>query len=106
MVDNSGYIKVVDFGCARALPLAGRTHTLCGSPAYLCPEMILSRGYNRGADYWALGIALFEMMTRRTPFEHSNLVRSLHLLVIDFCFVILIYFLFFSLPRQCSFRTF
>eukprot|EP01031_Cornospumella_fuschlensis_P039774 gene39774-48426_t len=73
MVDSSGFLKVVDFGCARPLPLSGRTHTLCGSPAYLCPEMILSRGYNRGADYWALGIALFEMMTRRTPFEHSNL---------------------------------
>lgn len=71
----SGYAKVIDFGCAKVLPLNDktcRTHTLCGCPEYASPEAVLGKGYNRSADLWALGIFIFELAARKTPFVHDN----------------------------------
>jgi protein kinase A len=75
VIDGNGYLKIVDFGCAKVLPLNDRTcrtNTLCGCPEYASPEAVLGKGYNRSCDFWALGIFLFELMTRRTPFAHDN----------------------------------
>jgi serine/threonine protein kinase len=75
VIDGNGYLKVVDFGCAKVLPLNNstcRTHTLCGCPEYASPEAVLGKGYNRSCDFWALGIFLFELVTRRTPFANDN----------------------------------
>eukprot|EP00981_Chlorochromonas_danica_P000013 scaffold17_cov187-Ochromonas_danica.AAC.9 len=73
MIDASGYIKIVDYGCAKVVPLTEKTQTLCGTAEYLAPEMILSRPYNRSVDFWGLGILLFELLTRSTPFAHTNM---------------------------------
>jgi len=61
----NGYVKLVDFGNARRL--LGRTYTLCGTPEYLAPEMILVRGHGKGVDWWALGVLLYEMMMGAVP---------------------------------------
>ena len=38
--------------------------------------MVLSKPHNRAVDLWALGIFLFELITRTTPFDHPTTVRA------------------------------
>lgn len=54
-------MKLVDFGLAKQL-LSGKTWTLCGTPDYLAPEIILNEGHDLAVDYWALGVLIFEMV--------------------------------------------
>ena len=67
LIDNEGYLKLTDFGFAKYCET--RTYTLCGTPEYLAPEIIMSKGYDKGVDYWALGCLLYELYLSRTPFS-------------------------------------
>jgi len=49
---------------------------LCGAAEYIAPEMVLSKGYNKAVDFWAIGVLMFELLTRTSPFAHSNLVSQ------------------------------
>lgn len=66
MIDTDGFIKVVDLGFAKRI--RQKTYTLCGTPEYLAPELVLQKGHNRAVDYWALGVLIFEMLTGSSPF--------------------------------------
>lgn len=66
LIDADGYMKIVDFGFAKVVE--DRTYTLCGTPEYLAPELVLGKGHDRGVDYWALGILLYECVSGYSPF--------------------------------------
>lgn len=70
LLDREGHIKLTDFGFAKKL--VDRTWTLCGTPEYLAPEVIQSKGHGRAVDWWALGILIFEMLSGFPPFFDDN----------------------------------
>jgi serine/threonine-protein kinase len=80
-VGGAAMIKVLDFGVSKSIEAMGggrgaltRTRAMLGSPLYMAPEqMRSSRDVDARADVWALGIVLFELLTRRWPFEAETL---------------------------------
>jgi len=72
LLDENGYAKLTDFGLAKNLAKDEKANTFCGTPEYLAPEVILSKGHNRPADWWALGILIYEMLFGIPAFYSSN----------------------------------
>lgn len=50
LLDRHGHVKITDFGFAKEVP--DITWTLCGTPDYLAPEVVASKGYNKSVDWW------------------------------------------------------
>ena len=61
LIGSDGHLKITDFGFAKKI--LDRSYTLCGTPEYLAPEIIMGHGHNHGVDWWALGILLYEMIS-------------------------------------------
>ncbi|GAM19777.1 hypothetical protein SAMD00019534_029520 [Acytostelium subglobosum LB1] len=81
LLDEDGHIKLTDFGLSKSgiTSVVGEKNgegqfatTFCGTPEYLAPEIITGAGHGKAADYWSVGILLFEMLTGRSPFLASN----------------------------------
>jgi len=70
VLTDKGTLKIVDFGMAKRVEHI--TFTVCGTPEYMAPEIIHGKGHNRGVDYWALGILVYEMVVGHTPFADPS----------------------------------
>ncbi|KAL6604155.1 Pkinase-domain-containing protein [Neocallimastix californiae] len=70
MLDITGHIKLVDLGFAKHVPDV--TYTLCGTPEYMAPEVILSKAYGKAVDWYSLGILIYEMLCGYPPFYDQD----------------------------------
>ncbi|XP_042364798.1 serine/threonine-protein kinase ULK1 isoform X2 [Plectropomus leopardus] len=69
---NNTCIKIADFGFARYLQNNMMAATLCGSPMYMAPEVIMSQNYDAKADLWSIGTIVFQCLTGKAPFQASS----------------------------------
>ena len=69
VVDENGYLKLVDLSIAKVVH--NRTYTITGTPHYMAPEVLSGQGYNHSADLWSLGIILYEFIMGSVPFGDS-----------------------------------
>lgn len=58
-----------DFGFARFLQDGVMAATLCGSPMYMAPEVIMSHQYGAKADLWSIGTIIYQCLTGKAPFQ-------------------------------------
>ena len=72
---TQGFVKIVDLGLAKQIK-HGKTWTMCGTPDYLAPEIILNEGHDLSVDYWALGVLIYEMVTGWPPFYADEPMKT------------------------------
>eukprot|EP00930_Biecheleria_cincta_P095927 TRINITY_DN8781_c0_g1_i1.p1 TRINITY_DN8781_c0_g1~~TRINITY_DN8781_c0_g1_i1.p1 ORF type:complete len:356 (+),score=65.11 TRINITY_DN8781_c0_g1_i1:111-1070(+) len=68
----NGYSKLTDFGFAKIIEPGTRTYTLCGTPEYIAPEVLLNKGHGKPVDWWTLGILIYEMIVGYPPFVDED----------------------------------
>ncbi|KAL0126993.1 hypothetical protein PUN28_005375 [Cardiocondyla obscurior] len=81
LLDNQGYVKLVDFGFAKRLDNGRKTWTFCGTPEYVAPEVILNKGHDISADYWSLGVLMFELLTGTPPFTGADPMKTYNIIL-------------------------
>ena len=59
---------LADFGFARELGSEAMAHTVCGSPLYMAPEVLLSEPYDGKADLWSIGTIMYQCKYGKAPF--------------------------------------
>lgn len=84
LITSDNKVKITDFGIAR-LDTSNLTQEgqLLGTPNYMAPEQIQGKEIDHRADLFALGVVLYEMLTRHKPFQGENLTVVSHRIVYD-----------------------
>ncbi|HET9228060.1 MAG TPA: serine/threonine-protein kinase, partial [Thermoanaerobaculia bacterium] len=84
LITADNKVKITDFGIAR-LDTSNLTQEgqLLGTPNYMAPEQIQGKEIDHRADLFALGVVLYEMLTRHKPFQGENLTVVSHRIVYD-----------------------
>uniref|UniRef100_A0A8C4RCM5 cGMP-dependent protein kinase n=1 Tax=Erpetoichthys calabaricus TaxID=27687 RepID=A0A8C4RCM5_ERPCA len=81
LLDHCGYAKLVDFGFAKQIGFGKKTWTFCGTPEYVAPEIILNKGHDVSADYWSLGILIFELLSGSPPFSGPDPMKTYNVIL-------------------------
>lgn len=73
LLDFEGHVKVTDFGLAKGdISSESRTNSFVGTMEYMAPEILTATGHGKQADWWSLGILVFEMLSGKPPFLSKN----------------------------------
>lgn len=76
LLDAAGDLKVADFGLGAVADGGSLRHTMCGTPAYVSPEILAKQGYEPAkVDVWSCGVVLFVLAAGYLPFNDASLVN-------------------------------
>lgn len=73
LLDSQGYIRITDFGLSKkGVTGLKDAQSICGTPEYLAPEVILKTGHGKPVDWWTFGCFLYEILTGVPPYYTSS----------------------------------
>ncbi|KAL2317561.1 hypothetical protein Fmac_031437 [Flemingia macrophylla] len=72
LLDADGHAVLTDFGLAKQFNETERSNSICGTVEYMAPEIVMGKGHDMAADWWSVGILLYEMLTGKPPFFGGN----------------------------------
>ncbi|KAK8797217.1 hypothetical protein WA158_004427 [Blastocystis sp. Blastoise] len=73
LLDRYGHVYITDFGLSKLNVNKGQmVQTICGTPEYVAPEVLLGNPYGKAVDWWSIGTLLYEMMVGLPPFYDKN----------------------------------
>lgn len=73
MIDNYGYIRLTDFGLSKKTDPGNKlAYSVCGTPEYLAPEIVLKQGHGKAVDWWSLGSIIYEMYSGLPPYYSED----------------------------------
>jgi serine/threonine protein kinase len=73
LIDEKGMVKIIDFGFSVCTPPDSRLKIYCGTPSYMCPEIVTKKDYSGfQADIWSLGVLLYLLLTGMYPFKGAS----------------------------------
>jgi len=70
-------LKIADFGFAKMIGSEALAETMCGSPLYMAPEILLKKPYTSKADLWSVGVMLYEVLCATHPFGNVESIIGL-----------------------------
>jgi len=80
LIDIDGHVKIADFGLSKIIPKRQRSHSFCGSPEYMCPEILMGQGHDRLADIYCIGALLYELVVGFPPHfnqDHNEIYKGI-----------------------------
>ncbi|XP_055027381.1 serine/threonine-protein kinase D1 isoform X2 [Misgurnus anguillicaudatus] len=70
--DSFPQVKLCDFGFARIIGEKSFRRSVVGTPAYLAPEVLRNKGYNRSLDMWSVGVIVYVSLSGTFPFNEDE----------------------------------
>ena len=80
LIDIDGHLKIADFGLSKIIPKRQKSYSFCGSPEYMCPEILMNQGHDKRADIYCIGALLYELVVGFPPHfnqDHNKIYKGI-----------------------------
>jgi calcium/calmodulin-dependent protein kinase I len=68
-------IKIADFGLSKIVSSQVMMQTACGTPGYVAPEILQTKGYEKEVDLWSIGVITYILLCGFPPFYNDNIAE-------------------------------